>query len=565
MEGNIIQLKEYHLNKGASKDHTPVFPMTKASAIEGMAELLKDLKISGVTPTSDISDVSSPEKGKIYYEESTDKYYVYSEDKSSFVELGAGASVEPSDVMPTVTQTTSSSQSGGDNIITFTFPNGETTEVVIKNGAQGNSGVASADEVVVVNNLTEGGTSVTENGVTKVKVLSAEMGKELAQQSIIESGTFAKAYLKAIDTNVPFPWVLKDIDGNGNSVTKVIWHTGDRKFIDATGAEVDWYKYGITVITDAPAAFRVKYSNNDVADAVMPNAGFHYIPFSALATNVHTPADGVSSCYFSTVTEQENNGIITYVPTSSYNIVDMSLRSRDIKYVNFGGLKTNRMSFNTYQTSLPPNATQNKYEIIENLELNAGRGATHTLFQNAVNLREVNNLYGNIYWTEESQGTSTFNTSVGQLTRLKKLDLKNLNMPLVNIGSYMVPNIEYLDIRGMNPSNIGSNTSYTLSKSFLSGLTHLKTLIIGNFDTSKIVGDGGNSFISGDLDPTCTLVCVNPTPPPMDTNHEGYIIDNILSKVASILVPPGCATIYKNTDVWSNYASIISEYNRGDY
>jgi len=89
MEGNIIQLKEYHLNKGASKDHTPVFPRTKVSAIEGMSEFLKDLKINGVTPTSDISNIDVPEKGKIYYEESTDKYYVYSEDKSSFVELGA--------------------------------------------------------------------------------------------------------------------------------------------------------------------------------------------------------------------------------------------------------------------------------------------------------------------------------------------------------------------------------------------------------------------------------------------------------------------------------------------
>lgn len=46
-------------------------------------------------------------------------------------------------------------------------------------GPQGNSGVASADGVIVVNNLTEGGTDVEVDGVTKVKVLSAEMGKGL--------------------------------------------------------------------------------------------------------------------------------------------------------------------------------------------------------------------------------------------------------------------------------------------------------------------------------------------------------------------------------------------------
>lgn len=48
-------------------------------------------------------------------------------------------------------------------------------------GPQGNSGVASADGVIVVNNLTEGGTNVEVDGVTKVKVLSAEMGKELGE------------------------------------------------------------------------------------------------------------------------------------------------------------------------------------------------------------------------------------------------------------------------------------------------------------------------------------------------------------------------------------------------
>ena len=87
-------------------------------------------------------------------------------------------SVDPESVIPTVTQTTSSTQSGGDNIITFTFPNGETAEIVIKNGQQGlqgNSGVASADGIESVNNLNGGTTDTAE----KVYVLGANMGKVL--------------------------------------------------------------------------------------------------------------------------------------------------------------------------------------------------------------------------------------------------------------------------------------------------------------------------------------------------------------------------------------------------
>jgi len=107
-------------------------------------------------------------------------------------------------------------------------------------GLQGNSGVASGDEVIVVNNLTEGGTDVEVDGVTKVKVLSAEMGKKLATEGLVESGTFSQAYAKAgLNPTAFFPWFLVDEDSAGNTIKKMIWHSGSQNFIDAIGSVVE--------------------------------------------------------------------------------------------------------------------------------------------------------------------------------------------------------------------------------------------------------------------------------------------------------------------------------------
>lgn len=140
----------------------------------------------GVTKVSALPE--SGVAGRIYYNTADGKYYVYNETTSVFTELGV--TVNPSDIMPTVEQTTSTSQSGGDNIITFTFPNGNKTQVIIKNGAQGaqgNSGVASADGIESVNNLNGGTTDTAE----KVYVLGANMGKELKDELDTKVGVVA--------------------------------------------------------------------------------------------------------------------------------------------------------------------------------------------------------------------------------------------------------------------------------------------------------------------------------------------------------------------------------------
>lgn len=461
-------------------------------------------------------------------------------------------SVDPESVIPTVTQE-ASTQSGGDNIITFTFPNGDTTEVVIKNGAQGNSGVASADEVVVVNNLTEGGTTVTEGGVTKVKVLSAEMGKELAQQSLIESGTFAKAYLKAVDVNVPFPWVLKDTDGNGNVITKMIWHIGNREFVDAAGADVNWYKDGITVITDGPCCLHVAHANNSsrCKDIIIPKAGLTTIPFSELKQVDSDTLGTVMKGWFIKTTTEIVDGEETIIPVQLSN--QLSLTSSDISldvlYVNFGGLTvTNGFSFYSAENS--------KLKAVDNLVMQGSVLNWNFWLNRCPNIKHIGNVSGGpLSW--RTAGQSIFFSSLAEQPYMTKLDVKNLVAPIFSVG--MMPNLNYLDIRGMNPKLCGE---YTLDETKLSNMANLKTLIIGDFDTSTIIGDGGKAFLEGNIS-NLTLVCTHPTPPA--TNQNGYIINELLNKATTILVHPGSLAAYKAASIWSNYQSKMSEYSQGEY
>ena len=547
----IVQLREHDLNRGASKDSTPVFPITKASAIEGMSEFLRDLNINGVTPISDISDVNSPEKGKIYYEESTDKYYVYNEAQSNFVELGAGPSVDPSDLMPTITQE-ASTQSGGNNIITFTFPNGDTTQVIIKNGTQGNSGYTGAvGELEVVNNLKDGGATAA---------LSAEMGKELAQQSLIESGTFAKAYLKAVDVNVPFPWVLKDTDGNGNSITKMIWHIGNREFVDAAGADVNWYKDGITVITDSPCCLHVTYANNQSSykNIIIPKAGLTTIPFSELKRSDSDTLGTIRTGYFIKTTTEIVDGEETIIPVPLSNQLSPSISDMaiDILYVNFGGLTvTYKFSFGGEEYS--------KLKAVDNLIMQGSTLQWNYWLQRCPNIKHIGNIRGTLSWDNVANGV--FAASLGGLPNITKLEVPNLVCPMLSIS---MSHLNYLDVRGMNPKlnkDYANNTyldTYTLNSNFLTGTDNLRTLVIGDFDTSNITGvNSGKQFI-GSLT-NCTLVCTKQTPPA--TNQQGFVIDDLLNKVTTILVPPGAKAAYQAADWWGDYASKMSEYNEGEY
>lgn len=54
----------------------------------------------------------------------------------------------------------------------------------------------------------------------------------------LNAGTFVDAVMAAQENNYVFQWLLQDVDEVGDEINKMIWHIGDRKFIDALGSEI---------------------------------------------------------------------------------------------------------------------------------------------------------------------------------------------------------------------------------------------------------------------------------------------------------------------------------------
>lgn len=72
MDKNILQLREYHINRGKNKSSAPIYPITKAECIIGDVG-------GGVTKVNTLPETG--EAGKIYYNTSDNTYYVYNNDK----------------------------------------------------------------------------------------------------------------------------------------------------------------------------------------------------------------------------------------------------------------------------------------------------------------------------------------------------------------------------------------------------------------------------------------------------------------------------------------------------
>lgn len=79
MDRNILQLREYHINRGKNKSSAPIYPITKAECIIG------EIGGSGVTKVDVLP--ATGEEGKIYYNTTTKQYYTY--DGNIFVPLAA--------------------------------------------------------------------------------------------------------------------------------------------------------------------------------------------------------------------------------------------------------------------------------------------------------------------------------------------------------------------------------------------------------------------------------------------------------------------------------------------
>jgi len=499
----------------------------------------------GVTKVSALPE--SGVAGRIYYNTADGKYYVYNETTSVFTELGV--TVNPSDVMPTVTQE-ASTQSGGDNIITFTFPNGETTEIVIKNGAQGNSGYTGAvDELEVVNNLEDGG---------EEKALSAEMGKVLANKAIPTKGTFAEAYAKARVANVTFPWFLSDTDTNGNAVNKIIWHIGDKRFVDGIGAEIDGVRDGVTI--RATGSGKIKYrgrtkpNSGDAVWGELPfTKGINNYSFAEIAEAVKTADSAVSDAY----------------DGSTFNAIDFEFDSQSTTIdIDFGNQK-----FVGYDRPTITNQTILGRHLVNKMTAIRRLVTTGCRFNKVTDSNNANRDTSIKYLQLSGDTILTTFCPISHATSLTHINLSGFDIAgVTSLESFMGVDDDTLpaitvDIRTWDTSDITDFTHFMLRRKNA-------IFIIGNFSTASATTTTNFFNITSGV----TVVCTSNTPPDLS-------FDWITTHVSSIKIPNKTVTVdgndvtvlslYQNhvqndgdevgESGWSKYANIMTTYEEGEY
>lgn len=135
-----------------------------------------------------------------------------------------------------VIQTSSSSESGGTNIVTVTLTDGSKSTFGVRNGQQGNSGYSgAAGELEVVNNLTDGGATAA---------LSAEMGKILDGKigALKDKNLNKRLFGTRVSGSAPWPdFVVSDyIDIPASHFTSRMYNWGTRpgygfRYVDSGG------------------------------------------------------------------------------------------------------------------------------------------------------------------------------------------------------------------------------------------------------------------------------------------------------------------------------------------
>lgn len=446
-------------------------------------------------------------------------------------------SVDPESVIPTVTQTTSSEQSGGDNIITFTFPNGETTQVIIKNGTQGEQGnsgyTGAAGELEVVNNL---------KSVDGTKALSAKMGHDIAVQTITKSGSFAQAYNKAINDNVPFPWLLKDKDKNNNDITKMIWHIGNREFVDSIGTRVDWAKGNVIIKSNAKVLGFVLAESSGIyrnqptkRKPIIIEQGTNIFTFDDLRVSQNYEYGKIYGIVFKQWDSSYND--YTLEQLNALDVNNLSNDKTNITFVDFGDLEVKAILSLREHTGIERVYCKNYNGTLSDL---------HNTLYNSDNLIEIE-LGGTASGTQNIELTKNCDN-------LEVLNCKNLYASL--IGSSGNGKLNIMDIRNINPKDI---TTQFGTGDLWFGLK-VGELIIGDFDTSSVTTDVRAIAYNGSI---TTLVCTSLTPPA--TNANGYVLDKLLNKAGIIKVPASSESAYRGASVWSTYTNKIETYEEGEY
>lgn len=399
------------------------------------------------------------------------------------------------------------------------------------------------------------------------KAASAESVKELAQYVFMGSGSYGDAYDASKGSTINFPWLLEDTDEEGNTLKKMIWHVGNRKFIDAIGAEIVGNKNGLTIKSEVARDITLTFGSDSVVlPIVAGETNYSFNEIKELANVSGYNGDWFSGISFSGDTQPQ---------------LDIDFGGMTLKWTSSSS-SINRFPAHSEGTETPLSTYLFKY--IKRLRLDV---SGYLIMYPMLSLKEVE-MYGTWSYKAFSMlNGKTLNTFTTEKVDLKGLIVTNTVTSILLLTSWQNNNsLQYLDIRGFDTSNVASlNIAW---KCF-----SLTTLIIGGgFSNEKVTSLGsGPALVAANT----TIVCTSQTPPVLknavlsDGTYIHSSMDWVYYRVKSngrILVPPGCADVYKNNvyiepvdgeDVtittdgkttktgWAMYADIIEEYNEGDY
>lgn len=370
------------------------------------------------------------------------------------------------------------------------------------------------------------------------KAASAESVKELAQYVFMGSGTFADAYDHAKTTLSYFPWLLEDTDKDGNAIKKMIWHVGNRQFVDAIGAKIDGTKNGVTVTTDTAGYMRIwdsvqeKLANSVIHDYEL-QVGENNFSFDEIGGNSHVYVEFVNSGKTGLMSGAEMSvdfggmTLTTYWSASGEYSAGEFRRLPNL-FHGFNKLKSVR------RLNLVPTAPQNQTPSLQ-AWFYGNSALEHLQISGTITSGSISS------WIQNTR-------------ELVALDLSQLNMPITacrtGFNFLMSQKLEYLDIRGVDFS-AGTSVSNFIK---MSAGNNLKTIVVGNIDTSNI--SSSTDFLANVSG--ATLVCTQATPP-------AWGFDFINGHFTSIKVPATALTNYQEASGWSTYANIMSTYEEGEY
>lgn len=380
------------------------------------------------------------------------------------------------------------------------------------------------------------------------KAASAESVKELAQYVFMGSGTFGDAYDKAKTTLAYFPWLLEDTDKDGNAIKKMIWHVGNKKFIDAIGAEITGIKNGITINVSEPCR-------------MILNGKSFSLPTGE--TNISFEEVGAS-----------------YAPWPSFLMPDSDESAKSlVESIDFGGFDLFGRDESWYpidgMLSGFPNITRvERLSMAVNNPYDWRTSVSAWSFSTNDNLEYISMV-----------GTRTFTAlteSFSYMSKLRKVDFSKTNYTITS-SIYRTfaqnPVLEEVDISGWDTSSVTNFDQFL----YLNAAT-LRKFTIGNFSNAAMTS---KEYAFGNIS-DCVLICTTSTPPVLKncafsndvaqdewaSTYDWLSTSDGVCHFSAIYVPADSVDTYKeNTYIengtvgntgWSKYADIIhpiTEYN----